>query len=83
MNAPKSLKREDIAALPREDLVRWAEAKCLLEHLDAHEIAAMDHIAIVGEVMGALLRLEVWEDRRAMATDTQSHSVEDMIGGLG
>lgn len=82
VTSPKSLTRSALNKLSKAELADWAESRCLLEHLDHHEVVALTKTQLLDEVEGALLRAEVWEDRRALATDTVSKPLEELIGGL-
>jgi hypothetical protein len=80
MAEPKTLTESGLRALTKAELAEWAEGRCLLEHLDPDEVEALTKAALVDECMGALMRAEVYEDRRALATDTVSRPLEELIG---
>jgi hypothetical protein len=77
---PRSLTRTGLWSLHKTNLRAWAEGRCLLEHLDPEEIDALTKDQLVDELMGVLLRAEVFEDRRALATDTVSRPLAELIG---
>jgi hypothetical protein len=79
MLEPTSLTRSAIHRLPRQELITWANAHCLLEHLSDHEVTAMTKTQVVDEVMGALLRAEMYEDHRAFAQDDVARPLDELI----
>lgn len=76
---PRNLTQTAMWETSRPGLDQWAEGRCLLEHLDPDEVAKLSKKALIEEIMGALLRLEVFEDRRALATDTVARPTADLI----
>jgi len=72
--------KTQLRKMPKAELVEFAQAHCLLEHLDRAEVDAMTKAAVLAEVDGALLRIEVANDHEAMATDTVAKSVAEVIG---
>lgn len=80
LTEPRSLTRTGLWSLHKPALITWATGRCLLEHLGTDEVAAMTKDQIVDEALGAILRAEVAEDRRALATDTVARPTEELIG---
>lgn len=78
---PKSLTRCGIWSLHRDNLIAWAKGRCLLEHLDDEEIAKLNKGGLVEECLGAILRIEVAEDHRAAATNTEARPIRDLVDG--
>jgi hypothetical protein len=81
LTEPKSLTRCGLWSLHKDNLRTWATGRCLLEHLGADEIDALTKEGLVLEILGAVLRVEVDEDRRAMATDTVTRPTRAIING--
>lgn len=66
--------------MAKGDLLAWATANCLLEHLSSDEAEALTKPALLAEIDGALLRMEIAEDYHAAATDTTARSTEELLG---
>lgn len=77
---PRNTTKTAMHLTERAGLEAWAEQHSLLEHLDRAEIAKLSKKALIDEIQGALLRVEVFEDRMALATDTVARPVEEIIG---
>lgn len=76
---PRNLTPTAMWEMDRAKLAAWAASRSLLEHLSPTEVGALTKKALIAEIQSAILRMEVYEDRRAFATDTVARPTEELI----
>jgi len=76
---PKTLTRCGLWRMHKDNLRAWATGRCLLEHKDDAELDALTKDQLVDEVLLSIDTAEVWEDRRAGATDTVARPIEELL----
>lgn len=72
--------RTEIRKLTKPALIDFARSHSLLEHLSDVELDTMNKPALLAEVFGTFDRIDVENDRTALATDTVAKSLDETLG---